>query len=755
MWGQGTVLNGRYRLIELIGVGSTGHVWRAVDDVLGRSVAVKILLPELLEDPAFAERFRTEVGILAWVSHPGVVSVYDYGETTDPRAAFLVTELLDGRPLSEVLAEAGRLDPVRALTIAAQTLDALQAAHDGGIVHRDVRPANLLLRGETVVVTDFGVARTAGTRRPTAGGTEPGTAVHGAPGQSRQGALTAAADVYAVGVIAYECLTGASPFDDGSSPAVIRQHVREPVPPLPEEIPAAVRKLVQRALAKDPADRFRSAAAMARAIRVVLPGLTSASQAPAGEGVGAAVDWVSFEASVGLIAKAGAELGQQAAEPDIDAEPELPAQPEPVAEFATGQEPLAGTTPEPAPATGTVLETEPRRETEDRQGEAEQKAPRAGDHPAGASPGVLGEAPDADQPDRPSFAIALTHLRTEREPEREAEVESEHGAAATSEAHDRPDAPADGAPADPLDLGPALSSKLRSLVDPVLTPALARRRRSAGVLGAVTVALILGTAIARPTFSQHPHAGSASGGQPTLSGSQAPATPPAVLADASVSPSAGSPTATASASASPSATDGTTTTGRPSTAPSGAGSNEHSSGPTGQPATTPPRPTQAPTIPAQQPATPAQPPSTASTPPPPPRQPGEITNYGDNTAIDVASGATSNGTQLIEWHIYPTLTGQHWTMQPTTVNGTSGYYLLNGLNSNAVMSLGLSSKVDLWQAGSWLWQLWLPEDSSVGGFSYLHNALTGQCLTDNGLQTQVTLAPCSANNPAQMWSLPS
>ena len=216
MWGEGTVLAGRYQLRQRIGGGSMGDVWRALDTVLGREVAVKILLPALLDDAGFAARFHTEARVLAALSHPGIVSVFDYGEADDPRTAFLVMELITGRPLSDLLDESAPLSEATTLTVVAQTLEALQAAHDRGIVHRDVKPANLMLRSGSVVVTDFGVARTADARRLTAADVVLGTAVYAAPEQARHTAVTAAADQYAVGVIAYECLTGTPPFDGGT-----------------------------------------------------------------------------------------------------------------------------------------------------------------------------------------------------------------------------------------------------------------------------------------------------------------------------------------------------------------------------------------------------------------------------------------------------------------------------------------------------------------------------------------------------------
>ena len=263
MWGEGTVLAGRYQLRQRIGGGSMGDVWRALDTVLGREVAVKILLPALLDDAGFAARFHTEARVLAALSHPGIVSVFDYGEADDPRTAFLVMELITGRPLSDLLDESAPLSEATTLTVVAQTLEALQAAHDRGIVHRDVKPANLMLRGGSVVVTDFGVARTADARRLTAADVVLGTAVYAAPEQARHTAVTAAADQYAVGVIAYECLTGTPPFGGRPSMRVLFAHLQEEPPDLSEankSITPAVAKAINKAMEKEAEDRPASAA---------------------------------------------------------------------------------------------------------------------------------------------------------------------------------------------------------------------------------------------------------------------------------------------------------------------------------------------------------------------------------------------------------------------------------------------------------------------------------------------------------------
>ncbi|MFD5916878.1 protein kinase [Kitasatospora sp. NPDC058201] len=286
MSGRGTVLGGRYTLTARIGGGGMGSVWQADDAVLGRQVAVKILHAALLEDGTFARRFRREAQLLAALSHPGVVDVHDYGEEgpdeDGERAAYIVMELIDGRPLDKVLAEDGVLPPDRALGLLAAALDALHAAHRRDIVHRDVKPSNLMVRDDDrVTVTDFGIARaTAGTRL-TASHAVIGTALYMAPEQAEGKEITPAADLYAVGVVCFELLTGRPPFTGESVLEVALKHLREPVPALPESIPAAVRAIVTTALAKQPGDRFADAAAMAEAARAaVAPGAVASPVTP-------------------------------------------------------------------------------------------------------------------------------------------------------------------------------------------------------------------------------------------------------------------------------------------------------------------------------------------------------------------------------------------------------------------------------------------------------------------------------------------
>ena len=277
MISPGVTLGGRYRLDERIAGGGMGDVWRGTDEVLGRTVTVKILLPALLDEPGFAERFRGEARTMATINHPGVVDVYDYG--SDQQLAFLVMEYVEGDALSRTLSRVGRLTPARTMALVAQAADALQAAHENGIVHRDVKPGNLLVRPNgTLVLTDFGIARSALVGQLTVAGSVLGTASYISPEQASGAVATAASDVYALGVVAYQCLSGHRPFDGATPIEIAMKHVRDTPRPLPGDIPPPVRAIVDRALAKDPAARWPSASAMAAVARQAASSLTASHQ---------------------------------------------------------------------------------------------------------------------------------------------------------------------------------------------------------------------------------------------------------------------------------------------------------------------------------------------------------------------------------------------------------------------------------------------------------------------------------------------
>ncbi|MEU9505642.1 serine/threonine-protein kinase [Micromonospora sp. NPDC048170] len=278
MLSPGVQLGNRYRLDERIASGGMGDVWRGTDQVLGRTVAVKSLLPALLDDPDFAERFRGEARTMATINHPGVVDVYDYGN--DQQIAFLVMEYVEGDALSATLARVGRLTPARTMALVAQAADALHAAHVKGIVHRDVKPGNLLVRPNgTLVLTDFGIARSELVAQLTAAGSVLGTASYISPEQATGGVATPASDVYALGVVAYQCLAGRRPFEGENPLEIAMRHVRETPRPLPGDIPPQVRTVVERALAKDPGARWPSAAALAGVARQLKSQLSQQARA--------------------------------------------------------------------------------------------------------------------------------------------------------------------------------------------------------------------------------------------------------------------------------------------------------------------------------------------------------------------------------------------------------------------------------------------------------------------------------------------
>lgn len=262
----GAVLNGRYTLREHIATGGMGEVWRAHDDVLGREVAVKMLKSEFADHDGFLRRFRDEARHAASLSHPGIAAVHDYGEHDG--TPYLVMELVRGETLSDLIARIGPVPLDRALSILADTAEALAAAHARGVVHRDVKPGNLLLTDEgRVKVTDFGIARAIGAAPVTVTGEVVGTAQYISPEQASGEQATPASDIYALGVVAFEVLTGQRPFTADSPVALAMAHVRQPPPPLPPTLPADVAAVVHQALAKAPEDRPIDAATLATLFR--------------------------------------------------------------------------------------------------------------------------------------------------------------------------------------------------------------------------------------------------------------------------------------------------------------------------------------------------------------------------------------------------------------------------------------------------------------------------------------------------------
>ena len=276
----------RYTLGERIAVGGMGEVYLATDDRLGRRVAVKVLSPAFAESPDFIERFRREALTAARLSHPNIAQVYDYG--VDGASHFIVMEYAEGSDLAHLIREHGRLTPSDAVRVAEQVCAALATAHRSGVVHRDVKPGNVIVRPDgTVKVTDFGIARARWQASLTDTGTVMGTAAYVAPEQARGEATTPSSDLYSLGILLFQMLTGAVPFEGDTPVAVAIRHLDEPVP-LPSsrvaDLPANLDEVVARATAKSPADRFPDADAMAAALRVHEPLADAATRAlPSGD----------------------------------------------------------------------------------------------------------------------------------------------------------------------------------------------------------------------------------------------------------------------------------------------------------------------------------------------------------------------------------------------------------------------------------------------------------------------------------------
>ncbi|HEX2057929.1 MAG TPA: protein kinase [Actinomycetota bacterium] len=264
----GRLLGGRYLLEERIAAGGMGTVYAATDQRLDRRVAVKLLKDDLAHDDRFVARFEREARAAAALSHPNVASVFDYGE--DEGVPYIVMELASGRDLARLLREEGRLPAIRARSIGAQICAALAHAHAAGLVHRDVKPANVIVDdSDHVKVTDFGIARAAGESTLTATGSVLGSAHYMAPEQASGAPVTSATDVYAAGIVLYEMLTSALPFTGDSPVSVAMRHVSDEVPApssVAPDVPASLDRVVARATAKDPSARWPNAAAMGAAL---------------------------------------------------------------------------------------------------------------------------------------------------------------------------------------------------------------------------------------------------------------------------------------------------------------------------------------------------------------------------------------------------------------------------------------------------------------------------------------------------------
>jgi len=268
---SGITLGGRFQLTSRIAIGGMGEVWKAKDQILGRIVAIKVLKEKYTGDPGFLQRFRAEARHTALLNHVGIANVFDYGE--EAGSAYLVMELVPGHPLSGILEREQVLSPDMTLSIIAQTARALAVAHAQGLVHRDIKPGNLLITPDNrVKVTDFGIARLADQVPLTQTGQVMGTAQYLAPEQATGQTATGSSDIYSLGVIGYECLTGHRPFSGESQIAIALAQVNDAPPPLPETLPTPVRALLMSMLAKDPKNRPANAIKLAEAAEAIRNG---------------------------------------------------------------------------------------------------------------------------------------------------------------------------------------------------------------------------------------------------------------------------------------------------------------------------------------------------------------------------------------------------------------------------------------------------------------------------------------------------
>ena len=255
------VLNGRYEIEELLGQGGMARVFRGTDGVLGRNVAVKVLSPQYAGDDQFVARFRREAQAAAGLNHPNIVSVYDTGSQGDVH--YIVMEYVEGRTLRDVIRQEGPILPERVSEIGQAVARALAAAHEAGLVHRDIKPGNIMLtRDGEVKVMDFGIARTSTGDTLTQTAAVLGTASYLSPEQAQGAAVDARSDIYSLGCVLYEMLTGRPPFTGDSPVAIAYKHVREdPVPPgrINPDVPDSLEAVVMKSMAKNPENRYQTA----------------------------------------------------------------------------------------------------------------------------------------------------------------------------------------------------------------------------------------------------------------------------------------------------------------------------------------------------------------------------------------------------------------------------------------------------------------------------------------------------------------
>ena len=276
----GKVIDGRYEILQVIGEGGMGVVYRARQTSIDRMVAVKMLSSDLAKDRNWVQRFYNEAKACSRLHHPNTIRIFDFGQTRDGQL-FMAMELLDGLSLRQVISQQAPLEPMRALKVVLQCCASLSEAHNLGIIHRDIKGDNVFLidlpgSRDHVKLLDFGVAKLLMTEEfATQVGVVFGTPQYMSPEQGRGEPLTPRSDLYGVGILAYEMLTGSVPFSDPVPTNVLQMHLKRPVPPLPPRVPAAVQQVVMRALEKEPSRRYQTASAMMEEAQSVLGALQS------------------------------------------------------------------------------------------------------------------------------------------------------------------------------------------------------------------------------------------------------------------------------------------------------------------------------------------------------------------------------------------------------------------------------------------------------------------------------------------------
>lgn len=266
---ENRLIAGRYEIVKLAGQGGMSKVYRGLDTVLNRPVAIKLLREELIANPDFVQRFQREAQAVASLPDDYIPGIYDYGQ--EGNTYYIITEFVEGQDLKKLIQQKGKLSPERAAEVAEQLLYALKAAHEQGMVHRDVKPQNILVRASDgrIKLTDFGVARARNAKdsaQATAVGTVIGTAAYMSPEQARGETVGPPTDFYATGIVLYEMLTGTLPYQADSTMEVLMAHIHQPIPDM-RGLPFGLANVIRRAMAKNPAERYQSADQMLRDLK--------------------------------------------------------------------------------------------------------------------------------------------------------------------------------------------------------------------------------------------------------------------------------------------------------------------------------------------------------------------------------------------------------------------------------------------------------------------------------------------------------